>query len=98
MRGSFRCPPHPDIRRLVAPSHPDLKACVALNERRYDAGWLKSFDFVAVNVLLGWYSEEHLLEYLRFVHSSGVKRVVVFGRGMTFSEDLPELLAPMPIR
>lgn len=86
------CPPHRKIASLVLPSHPDLPACEAVNAKRYDEGYLRSFDYVVVNVLFGWYTYDHLTEYLDFLHAAGVKKVIVFGGYLTLTHDLPDLI------
>lgn len=86
------CPPHADIASVVSAAHPDLPACRELNLGRHDAAYLKRFDYVVVNVLFGWYTYDHLAEYLRFLKRAGVGKVVVFGGYLTMSEELPELI------
>lgn len=86
------CPPHIDIESITPPTHPDRAACVQLNRQRFDVAYLKRFDVVVLNVLLGWYTENHLTSYLRFLHHSGISRVVVLGGYYALQVPLPELV------
>jgi peptidoglycan/LPS O-acetylase OafA/YrhL len=86
------CPPHAEIDQIVQPNHPDLAKCRALNKTRFDSARLKSFDYVVINVLMGWYTEQHLSEYLEFLQRQGIRKVIVFGQTWRASDDLPELI------
>jgi hypothetical protein len=86
------CPPTKRMRELVPRTFPDLKKCVQLNLQRYDLNYLSRFDFIAINVLYGWYSPNELADYLRFLHNAGVKKVIVFGEYIEMKEDLPLLI------
>ena len=73
------CPPHPDIAELVPHNHPQLNQCVSLNKQRFSESSLKDFDGVIIFNLYSWYRPKHLREYLEFLRSSGVTRVIIFG-------------------
>lgn len=89
------CPPHRAIETIVASGHPDLQACKALNLRRHGAAYLKAFDYLVLNVMLDRYQSEYLVDYLRFLHAQGVRKVVVFGQTWRAIPDLPELVNRM---
>lgn len=86
------CPPHRAIDTIVLASHPDLPRCLELNRKRHDPAFLRQFDYLVINVYLDWYREEHLSEYLRFLHQAGVRHVIVFGQTWRAPDDLPELV------
>ncbi len=86
------CPPHPDIDAIVAPTHPDLPECRRLNAQRHDPSYLRTFDYIVINVLFGWYTDQHLATYLRFLREAGVRKVVVFGGYLSMKSDLPDLI------
>jgi hypothetical protein len=65
---------------------------VDLNKTRFDIEYLKQFDAIVLNVLFGWYPPSELIEYLKFLNSIGVERVVVFGEYFEIKEDLPLLI------
>ena len=86
------CPPHKNIDKLVTPSHPNLNECKALNLERHDIEKLKQFDYIVINVLYGWYSAEQLKEYLSFLKTSGINKVIIMGGYITLTEELPEII------
>lgn len=86
------CPPHLDIREITSASHPDRLSCLKLNDSRFDIGYLKKFDYIVINVLFEWYKPEHLYEYLKFLKSSGIQKVIVMGDYLTLKKEMHELL------
>lgn len=86
------CPPHPAINTIVLADHPDLPKCLKLNRKRYDPAYLHGFDYIVINVLMGWYDQGHLSSYLQFLHDHGVRKVIVFGQTWRARDDLPELV------
>ena len=86
------CPPHPQIDTIVLSGHPDLQKCLELNRKRHDPSFLKQYDYIILNVYMDWYNESHLTDYLRFLHSHGIRKVIVFGQTWRASDDLPELV------
>ncbi len=89
------CPPYHNVAAIFPNpnAHPDLPTCLTLNGTRYDLNYLNQFDYIVVNVVRSWYTEEHLLEYLSFLKSSGQQKVLVFGYYFVLSKDLPEIVA-----
>jgi len=86
------CPPHVNIDALVTPAHPNLAECKALNAERHNIDFLKQYDYVVINVLFEWYTADHLQEYLRFLNSSGIDKVIVIGGYYSLTEELPEII------
>lgn len=86
------CPPHRSIEQIVMAGHPDLPKCQELNSKRHDPAYLLRYDYIVINVYMDWYTEQHLADYLRFMHDHGVRKVVVFGQTWRASDDLPELV------
>lgn len=86
------CPPHPSIDTIVLANHPDLLKCLALNRKRYDETYLHRFDYIVINVLMDWYDQGHLSNYLQFLHDHGVRKVIVFGQTWRAHDDVPELV------
>lgn len=86
------CPPTNRMRELVPRTFPDLEKCVLLNLQRYDLNYLSQFQVIAINVLYGWYSPKELANYLNFLHSAGIKKVIVFGEYLEMKKDLPLLI------
>lgn len=86
------CPPHSDIESITLPTHPDRAACKALNQKRHDPAYLRQFDYIVINVLFGWYTAEHLREYLDFLKKNRIDRVVIFGEYLVLDRDLPDLI------
>lgn len=86
------CPPHPSIDQIVMAGHPDLPKCQELNRKRHDPAYLQRYDYIVINVYMDWYTEQHLADYLKFLHDHGVRKVVVFGQTWRASDDLPELV------
>jgi peptidoglycan/LPS O-acetylase OafA/YrhL len=86
------CPPHNDIEAITIPSHPNRSACKALNLTRFDAAYLQQFDYIVINILLGWYTVEQLEEYLLFLHQSGIEKVIVLGDYLELSTEMYELI------
>jgi hypothetical protein len=86
------CPPYLDIRKITSSSHPDRLSCLKLNEARFDIDYLNKFDYIVINVLFGWYKPEHLYEYLEFLKSNGILKVIVMGDYLTLKKDMSELL------
>ena len=86
------CPPHNDIESITQPSHPDRLECKQLNLQRFDPEYLKGFDYIVINVLFGWYTPTHLLDYLDFLASNDIKKVVVVGDYLTLKQDMYEIL------
>lgn len=87
------CPPHHDIREITSANHPDRIDCLKLNNSRFDADYLKKFDYIVINVLFGWYTSEHLYEYLRFLKDNGIQKVIVLGDYLTLRKEMHELLS-----
>ncbi len=86
------CPPYHEIEKLTLPTHPDLDKCKGINVERYDVGYLKRYDYIVISVLFGWYSPDHLREYLRFLNDAGISKVIIIGGYLSMTEDLPELI------
>lgn len=86
------CPPHRDIEAITQPSHPNRADCKRLNFKRFDKDYLLKFDYVVINVLFGWYSPDHLAEYLDFLKAQGVRKVIVFGDYFVLRQDMSEIL------
>lgn len=86
------CPPYHDIESITLPKHPDRMACKTLNVTRYDVEYLNRFDYVVINVLFGWYSVDHLQEYLEFLKASGIDNVIILGGYLVLKTEMYELL------
>lgn len=86
------CPPYIDIATLVTPAHPNLTECKALNVKRHDAEYLSQYDYIVINVLFEWYTADQLRDYLRFLKTSGIDKVVVVGGYYSLTEELPEII------
>jgi hypothetical protein len=86
------CPPYRNIEKITQPNHPDLEKCKALNVSRFDPEYLKGFDYIVINVLFGWYTPEHLREYLDFLKENKIQKVVVVGDYLVLKRDMYELL------
>lgn len=86
------CPPTNVMAKLVPATFPDLKQCVELNMTRYDISYLRNFDLLVINNLLGWYTLDKLRDYLEFLKQNNVKKVVVFGPYLQTKKDLPLLV------
>lgn len=86
------CPPYADIASLTLPTHPNLEECKTLNLKRFDVDYLKTFDYIVINVLFGWYKIDHLTEYLSFLKKNGIEKVIVIGGYLQLREDLPEVI------
>ncbi len=86
------CPPHESLDTLFSASHPNLAKCLKLNQNRYNQQYLKAFDYLVVNVLFNRYRVEHLDEYLTFLRSVGVQRVVVLGNYYILKEEMSEIV------
>ena len=86
------CPPTNYMEKLVPRTFPDLASCIKLNKMRYDINYLKKFDVLLINVLTGWYSQGDLLNYLDFLHKSGIKKVIIFGSYFELDASLPSLI------
>ena len=86
------CPPHIDIGTLVPPAHRSLTECKALNSERHNIEVLSQYDYIVINVLFNWYTASHLREYLKFLKSSGINKVIVVGGYYSLTEELPEII------
>jgi len=86
------CPPHNDIESITQPNHPDRMQCKQINMQRFDLEYLKRFDYIVINVLFGWYTPAHLLDYLAFLADHDIKKVVVVGDYLTLKQDMYEIL------
>lgn len=86
------CPPHPDITTITPPAHPERAKCFELNKERYDIEYLKKFDYIVINLLFGWYTPEHLRDYLAFLRTNEIQRVFVFGGYYSLNKELPEII------
>ena len=86
------CPPYKDIESITQPNHPDRMECKKLNETRYNLEYLKGFDYIVINVLFGWYTPDHLREYLTFLQANDIKKVIVLGDYLVLTRDMYELL------
>lgn len=88
------CPPlvEKDLS-LLAPNHPDRRACVALNEQRFNPAYLERFDTVVISVLFDWYRPEHLAHTIAALKANGVRRILLFGNYLVLREDLADLFA-----
>jgi peptidoglycan/LPS O-acetylase OafA/YrhL len=86
------CPPYHDIETMLPPKHPDRIECIDLNKTRHDPDNLRRFDYIVINVHPGWYGLDHLEEYLSFLDSIGIEKVIVMGDYLTLSSEMYELL------
>jgi hypothetical protein len=86
------CPPTARMKDLVPRTFPNLEECVKLNESRFDINYLKEFDAIVINVLLGWYSPAELNSYTAFLKKSGINKVIVFGGYFETKSELPILI------
>jgi peptidoglycan/LPS O-acetylase OafA/YrhL len=86
------CPPYRDIELITPPTHPERLKCKELNIARFDPNYLKQFDYVVINVLFGWYTSDHLREYLDFLKANNIKKVIVFGDYLVLKKDMYDLL------
>lgn len=86
------CPPYRDIGKITQPNHPGLEKCKDINVLRFDTEYLKRFDYIVINVLFGWYTPEHLREYLDFLKENKISKVVVIGDYLVLKKDMYELL------
>ena len=86
------CPPHPDIFKITPASHPDRSECKTLNDKRYNEDYLKQFDYIVINLLYGWYKEEDLINYLKYLNSKKIKKVIVFGDYLKLTRNMDELI------
>ena len=87
------CPPHQNIEAITQPNHPDRIQCKELNKKRYTPEYLKSFDYIVINVLFGWYTPDHLRQYLAFLNANEVKNVIVFGDYLELQRDMYEIVS-----
>lgn len=86
------CPPYRDIVLITPPNHPNRLECKELNTKRFDVDYLKRFDYIVINVLYGWYTSDHLSEYLDFLNSNNIKKVIVFGDYLELKKDIYDLI------
>tara|TARA_R110002049_G_scaffold44030_7_gene129138 strand:- start:4199 stop:6040 length:1842 start_codon:yes stop_codon:yes gene_type:complete len=86
------CPPHDDIEAITIPSHPNRSACKALNLDRFNVAYLKQFDYIVINILLGWYTVQQLEDYLLFLHQNGIGKVIVLGDYLELNTQMYELI------
>jgi peptidoglycan/LPS O-acetylase OafA/YrhL len=86
------CPPYWDIEKITMSNHPDRLKCKELNKNRYDPKYLNNFDYIIINVLFGWYTSEHLNEYLEFLKINNIKKVIVLGDYLNMTRDMSELI------
>jgi|CXWL01.1.fsa_nt_gi peptidoglycan/LPS O-acetylase OafA/YrhL len=86
------CPPHHNIETITLPSHPERAKCIALNVMRFDSEYLRSFDYIVISVLFGWFTPDHLRDYLEFLRSNKVQKVIVLGDYLVLKRDMYELL------
>ncbi|MBI4001655.1 MAG: acyltransferase [Nitrospira defluvii] len=86
------CPPHHDIEKITLPSHPERAKCKDLNIRRFDPEYLRSFDYIVINILFAWYTPDHLGDYLEFLRINKIQKVIVLGDYLVLKRDMYELL------
>lgn len=86
------CPPHDDIEAITIPSHPNRLACKKLNLQRFYVDYLKQFDYIVINVLIGWYTLNELDDYLSFLNQNGIEKVIVLGGYLELKTDMYELI------
>ena len=86
------CPPYKNIELITPPNHPNRIKCKELNYRRFDVSYLKQFDYIVINVLFGWYTSDHLSEYLDFLNSNNIKKVIVLGDYLVLKKDIYDLI------
>jgi len=86
------CPPTKRMNKFVPRTFPDLDECIKLNQTRFSTDYLQNFDVIVINILFGWYPLEELLNYLIFLHESGVKKVVVFGDYFETKTEVPLII------
>ena len=86
------CPPYKNIELITPPNHPNRLKCKELNYRRFDVSYLKQFDYIVINVLFGWYTSDHLSEYLNFLNSNNIKKVIVLGDYLVLKKDIYDLI------
>jgi peptidoglycan/LPS O-acetylase OafA/YrhL len=86
------CPPTRELGDLVPRTFPDFKKCQNLNTVRHNLSYLKSYDAIVIDVMFGWYNPEHLIEYLTFLKSNSVDKVLVVSDYLELSKNLPELI------
>ena len=86
------CPPYKDISTIAPNGLPDLEKCKMLNNQRHDLSYLKEFDLIVINNLMGWYTPKHLLTYLLFLHNNDIKKVIVFDNYLSLNKEMPSLL------
>ncbi|MDH4186132.1 MAG: acyltransferase [Nitrospira sp.] len=85
------CPPTVNVEKLL-PNHPYRESCRKLTALRFDPAYLRKFDYLVINVLFGWYTPNHLREYLEFLHDNQIPKVIVLGDYLTLNRDMYEIL------
>jgi peptidoglycan/LPS O-acetylase OafA/YrhL len=86
------CPPSKDITEIAPNGLPDIEQCKALNRNRHDVEYLNKFNLIVINNLMGWFTPDHLVTYLTFLHNNGVKNVIVFGNYLSLNIEMPILI------
>ena len=86
------CPPTRKLEDLVPRTFPDFKKCQNLNTVRHNLSYLKSYDAIVIDVMFSWYQPEHLIDYLTFLKSNSVNKVLVISDYLELSKSLPELI------
>ena len=86
------CPPTNIMKSLAPAMHPKLETCIEINKKRYNVNYLNKFDYIAIDVLFGWYSPAELIRYLDFLRANNVRKIIVLGQYLTLRTDLPDLI------
>ena len=86
------CPPYQNISLIAPLGLPDLEKCLVINKQRFDINYLRQFNLIAINNLMGWYTPEHLISYLTYLYKNNIKNVIVFGNYLTLKRNMSELL------
>lgn len=88
------CAPLRDAVGTLGASFPDVGRCAQLNEQqRFNPEFLRQYDYLVISILMTDPRMQALtLEYLDYLQSLGIRRVVVFGGYFELDQELPELV------
>lgn len=88
------CAPLRDAVGTLGASFPDVGRCAELNRtQRFNPDFLQRYDYIVLSILMtDPRMAELTLEYLGYLQSIGIRRVVVVGGYLTLDREFPELV------
>lgn len=88
------CPPHDKVDEFLYAAHPYRNECILRNNSRYQKFDYSQVDAVVIDVLMGEYQPQHLVEYTEFLRGKGISKIIIIGNYIILNSDIVNIQLP----